>query len=79
MGKGKPRHNPDKPQNKFNKYCIWCHYDPEGNARYCERPICGDGIMDINKCKGNTHNCKKVTYKVEAIRKKSKTELSYEY
>lgn len=52
MGKGKPRHNPDKKQNNYGKECqaydgYTCH---------------GGCSMDIKKCKGNPHNCKKTFY-----------------
>lgn len=61
MSKNKPRHNPDKPQNKYGD---WCSYAEEHNGKlYCE---CGYG--DASVCKGNRHNCIKVTYKKLACR-----------
>lgn len=49
MGKGKPRHNPDKPQNKF-KHCV---YDDGTKGKECNRPY-------SYKCDGNMYNCYKL-------------------
>lgn len=58
MGKGKARHNPDKPQNNYGKYCqaydgYTCH---------------GGDCNDIRECKGNRHNCVKAFYHRAASR-----------
>lgn len=62
MGKGKPRHNPDKPQNKYGSWCSAC--DEIDGVLYCEVP--GYGKRAAKICKGNRHNCCKVEYANEA-------------
>ncbi len=52
MSKGKPRHNPDKLQNKYGDFCE--SYD--GYTCHCGR------VEDISKCKANRHNCIKSFY-----------------
>lgn len=63
MGKGKPRHNPDKPANKRGSNCskyetmsdkCWCVTHPEIDGRKL-------------KCGGNRYNCVKVDYQKQAI------------
>lgn len=51
MGKGKPRHNPDKRQNKMGADCP---YYEEHHLGVC------DG--DWRVCKGNRYNCIKTFY-----------------
>ncbi len=54
MGKGKPRHNPDKLQNKKGRWCGACEeIDGKLNCNYGE---------DTSICKGNPHNCIKTLY-----------------
>lgn len=53
MGKNKPRHNPDKPQNRYGN---WCPYAEEHN----DGSIICEG--DTKICKGNRHNCIKTKY-----------------
>lgn len=60
MGKNKPRYNPNKPQNKYGKYCQW--YEEHNNFACCERG------WDVMKCKGNPYNCVKVKYQILASR-----------
>ena len=70
MGKGKPRHNPNKPQNKLALYNrhngkVWC--------QLCEALkdgtlICEMGHGDANVCKGNPYNCVKTVYHRAASR-----------
>lgn len=60
MGKNKPRHHPDKLQNRMGKYCSY--YEEHDNFACCEHG------WDITKCKGNPHNCKKVEYQTLASR-----------
>ena len=59
MGKGKPRHNPEKPQNNYggDGQCIWCD---EVNGRLECEFLCSFDVINI--CRGNRHNCCKVTY-----------------
>lgn len=64
MGKGKPRHNPDKPIN----YCCgtggdWsCQWLDEGiHKYYCEKGIPKHIVETV--CHGNPYNCCKVTYR----------------
>jgi hypothetical protein len=60
LSKGKPRHNPNKPQNKYGDWCSYC--DEVNGKLYCEQG------KDANICKGNPHNCIKVLYKIAASR-----------
>lgn len=60
MGKNKPRHNPNKPQNLAGKNCSY--YEGYNDQYWCERGC------DITKCKGNPHNCSKVKYQILASR-----------
>ena len=60
MGKGKPRHNPEKEQNNRGGKCQ--HYE----GTWCHAPFNTDA--DVSKCKGNPHNCIKVKYKRLAIK-----------
>ena len=63
MGKGKPRHNPDKPQNKYGGFCT--RYETYNDAPpYCEGGCCDDA----KTCKGNPHNCIKTYYRRAASR-----------
>ncbi len=65
MGKGKPRHNPDKPANKRGKHCP--EYETMGDKCWCvaHPEIEGKKL----KCGGNRHNCVKVDYQKQAILK----------
>jgi hypothetical protein len=65
MGKGKPRHNPDKPANKKGSHCPM--YEIIDGL---SRPICESGPDCILKCGGNPHNCIKVKYQTDAITRK---------
>lgn len=49
MGKGKPRHNPDKPQNRFKH----CAYDDYTKWKECNFPW-------ADKCTGDMYKCKKL-------------------
>lgn len=60
MGKGKPRHNPNKPQNKTGKWCSY--YEGYDDIHWCELGY------DITKCNGILHNCCKVKYQILASR-----------
>lgn len=67
MGKGKPRHNPDKPQNKYGAECSMVEEIPQSDGTihlHCEVL----GIRDISTkvCKGNRHNCVKTYLHREA-------------
>ena len=70
MGKDKPRHNPDKPQNQCNNpfgKCIFYEEIPQSSGEivvYCAR--FGSGSTKI--CKGDKHNCCKVKYRIAASR-----------
>lgn len=56
MGKGKSRHNPDKPQNKRGGFCPWYEEYSSGYA------ACEGGYGDVKTCGGNPHNCVKTYY-----------------
>jgi hypothetical protein len=60
MSKCKPRHNPDKRQNRMGRWCSYC--DEVNGQLFCEQG------KDANICKGNPHNCVKVLYKIAASR-----------
>ena len=56
MGKNKPRHDPNKWQNKLGDKC--CYYEGYNEHFWCEHGY------DITKCGGNPHNCCKVKYQI---------------
>lgn len=58
MGKGKPRHNPKKLQNRYGNKC--CYYEVVMGVSYCENFFIKGNPTKI--CKGNPHNCCKVKY-----------------
>lgn len=65
MGKGKPRHNPNKPQNKYGNVCK-CYLSDGGY--YC--PTFRKSMKDIiDICHLNPHNCSKVKYRLCASAK----------
>ena len=66
MSKGKPRHNPDKPANKYGDRCPYYEEYTTGKVG-CE---CKSFHGDSLECKGNRHNCVKVKYHQCAIDKK---------
>lgn len=65
MGKGKPRHDLNKKQNKYGKYCSY--YEKYSNK---SEPKCEISLGDVNICKGNPHNCVKTKYHKLAIYRK---------
>ena len=60
MAKGKPRHIPEKKQNKLGGWCQMC--DEVDGSFKCEIG------RNANICKGNPHNCSKVKYRILASR-----------
>ena len=58
MGKGKPRHNPKKRQNRMGSWCGAAEAIPTQNGDviiHCEM-----GYDELTRyCKGNPHLCKK--------------------
>ena len=55
MGKGKPRHNPNKRANQRGGWCSHCEdYNGELWCNY-------EGKRGTAICKGNPHNCMKVS------------------
>ena len=60
MGKGRPRHNPDKYANR-------CGGDWTCNC-YDGHTCHGGDSDDLNKCKGNPHSCIKSFYARAASR-----------
>ena len=80
MGKGKPRHNPDKPQNKYGSSCQWLEeiQMPDGNVYlHCQQ----SGIRDTSTriCKGNRHNCVKTYLHKEASKSDAQKINDYKY
>jgi len=69
MGKDKPRHDPDKPQNRIGSWCSYCD-ELLGSGLTCE----ADGDADV--CKGNPHNCVKTKYhRMASMSDKQKNEM----
>ena len=67
MGKGKPRHNSDKPQNKYGARCGILEEipQPDGSVQlHCD--CFGSTAADVKVCKGNRHNCIKTLFHREA-------------
>lgn len=60
LGKGKPRRDPNKPQNKYGSTC---HLYNKECGGWCEFHI-----GDTKVCKGNRHNCVKTIYRRAASR-----------
>lgn len=60
MGKGKPRHNPQKRQNLMGMVCQF-------SDDIKEKTICAHG-ENTKVCKGNPHNCIKILYRKEAAK-----------
>ena len=59
MGKGKPRHNPNKKQNTYGSWCDRC--EEIDSKLHCESRTPQHIVETV--CKGNRHNCCKVTYR----------------
>ena len=68
MSKGKPRHNPNKPANKYGRHCPYYEEYIDGSTA-CEALLPGN----VLKCGGNRHNCVKVSYHTLAILKNNPT------
>lgn len=69
MGKGKPRHNPDKPQNKIGAVCPWYEEFKDSSGEVTVKNC--EGWMSTKAaeiCGGNPHNCIKVKYRYLAAR-----------
>lgn len=68
MARGKPRHNPEKPQNNYNKYPYTCCEEipqPDGSVYlHCENNIFKGDVTKF--CGGNTHNCKSAQLRLAA-------------
>ena len=66
MGKGKPRHNPDKPANKRGGFCKAYEEFSDGSCN-CSYPS-PHSCKEASVCKGNPHNCIKTKYRRAASR-----------
>lgn len=64
MGKGKPRHDPNKRQNKLGTNCRFNEEIYTNNGKYIR---CELGY-DATYCQGNPHKCKKAWYRSLARR-----------
>lgn len=62
MSKNKPRHNPDKRQNRMGDLCQYYEEYVSGHA------ACEGNIGDVKVCQGNPHNCVKTLYRRTASR-----------
>lgn len=66
MSKGKPRHDSNKPANQYGSRCPYYEEYINGTCGCEVHPeIAGDKL----KCGGNRHNCVKVQYQKQAIKK----------
>lgn len=74
MAKGKPRHNPDKPQNKYGSRCPYAEEMIWGGF-HCEAMLPGNPSTRI--CNGNRHNCVKTLYRWQASRSDGKKNNEY--
>lgn len=68
MAKGKPRHNPDKPQNKMGTWCRHAEAIPSFPKEGQEVYIYCELGYNAQFCKGNPHKCKKTQYRDAATR-----------
>lgn len=73
MSKGKPRHDPDKPQNKLGQWCRFAESYPHTDYIYC---MAGH---DARFCKGNRHLCMKALYRSQARRSDRRKNLDGTY
>lgn len=79
MGKGKPRHNPDKPQNKAGNRCGFAEQIPSFPKEGQDVYIYCEAGFDANFCKGNPHLCTKVWYRRQAGRSDKRKKLDGSY
>ena len=77
MGKGKPRHNPDKPQNKYGAECPLLEEISCNGTVYLHCEFMGIDDRATKICKGNRHNCLKAYLHREAS--KSDTRKIHDY
>ena len=73
MGKGKPRHDPEKPQNKIGTWCRFAESYPHTDYIYCEAGY------STRYCQGNPHKCKKAWYHSQARRSDRRKNLDGTY
>ena len=59
MSKNRPRHNPTKKQNNYGSWCDCCE-EIDGKLN-CSAGAPQHIVETV--CKGNRHNCCKVTYR----------------
>lgn len=70
MSKGKPRHNPDKPQNNYGGDYECENFEQRGDIEWCHdegQAVHQNGWIEWKKsdnnklrCCGNAHNCMKI-------------------
>lgn len=68
MGKGKPRHDPEKPQNKLGTTCQYAEFIPSFPKDGQDVYIYCRMHYSTGFCQGNPHKCKKAWYKSQARR-----------
>lgn len=73
MAKGKPRHSPNKPANKRGGSCGHC----EGLDGTGELSCNYEGKRGAAICKGNPHNCMKVSLRKLAALKEVQRDNGY--
>lgn len=76
MGKGKPRHNPDKRQNQMGTWCGFAEDIPMKDGSVYIRCELG---YDASFCKANPHKCKKAWYRSQARRSDRRKNLDGTY
>lgn len=79
MGKGKPRHNLDKPQNKLGKQCRFAEFIPSFPKDGQDVHIYCMAHYSTEYCKGNPHICKKAWYRSQARRSDRRKNLDGTY
>jgi len=68
MGKGKPRHDPEKRANKYGRWCPYFETYYDGKVG-CEASLEIHNKVEDMKCRGDRHSCVKVIYQKQAIKR----------
>lgn len=79
MGKGKPRHNPDKTQNKLGTVCRFAEFIPsfpKSGQTVHVHCMAGHSAKD---CQGNPHRCSSAWYRWQACRSNRRKNLDEIY
>lgn len=79
MGKGKPRHDPDKRQHHLETGTTWCRFAERIPHKDNPDYIYCEAGYDATFCKGNPHLCKKAWYRSQARRSDRRKNLDGTY